>query len=108
VIIRLGGIMTQTSVGLRLPVRGMHCAACSSRIERIVGKMPGVAGASVNLATEELSVRFDPARISLADMAESVGKAGFSLELPSPQVRPDGLSEAGARWERHHQEPIAD
>lgn len=74
---------------LTIPVKGMHCAACSSRIERIVGKLPGVDQAAVNLATEELRVSFDPGVTSLADMSEAVSKAGFSLELPAPVLEFD-------------------
>ncbi len=40
-------------------VAGMHCAACSSRIERVIGSQPGVERASVNLAAETMVCRFE-------------------------------------------------
>ena len=43
---------------LVVDIRGMHCAACSSRIEKVVGGMEGVANASVNLAAETLDVKW--------------------------------------------------
>ena len=43
----------------RFIVTGMHCAACSSRIERVIGSQPGVEEASVNLAAEKMVCRFD-------------------------------------------------
>jgi len=43
-----------------LKITGMTCAACSARIEKVVGKMDGVEQISVNLATEKASVSFDP------------------------------------------------
>jgi len=43
------------------PVRGMHCAACVGRVERALTSVPGVDQASVNLATEQATVSFDPA-----------------------------------------------
>jgi len=37
-----------------MTVTGMTCASCSARVEKVVGKLEGVAKASVNLATEKL------------------------------------------------------
>ena len=42
---------------LRYDIQGMHCAACSARIERVVGRMDGVSGVSVNLATAKAEIR---------------------------------------------------
>lgn len=72
----------ENKVTMRIPVKGMHCAACSSRVERIVAGLGGVANAAVNLATEELTVSFDPASINPVSMAQAVADAGFELELP--------------------------
>ncbi len=72
---------------LQVPVRGMHCAACSSRVERMIASMPGVERASVNLASESLSVSFDPQVVSPQAMAERLAPAGFSLDLPAPRLR---------------------
>ena len=41
---------TDKACPLRFDISGMHCAACSSRIERVVGRMEGVEKISVNLA----------------------------------------------------------
>lgn len=71
---------------LRVPVKGMHCASCSSRVERVVGALEGVEKASVNLATEELTATFDPARIAPEDLAGAVAAAGFELELPGAEL----------------------
>ncbi|GFK95923.1 Copper-exporting P-type ATPase A [Fundidesulfovibrio magnetotacticus] len=68
----------------QMPVRGMHCAACSARIEKVVGGMPGVAEASVNLAGETLRLRFDPAVVTPEGVAERVKALGFELVLPRP------------------------
>ena len=67
-----------------LPVTGMHCAACSGRIERVLSQMPGVESAVVNLAAETLDVSWDPAATSLEAMAERVAGMGFGLTLPKP------------------------
>ena len=45
-----------TACPLRFDISGMHCAACSSRIERVVGNMEGVEKISVNLAAATAEV----------------------------------------------------
>ncbi|GAB1410725.1 heavy metal translocating P-type ATPase [Desulfovibrionales bacterium] len=67
----------------RLPVGGMHCAACSTRIEKIVGSMPGVEDISVNLATGNMDLRYDPQALSLDAVVERVRELGFQAEVPS-------------------------
>lgn len=67
---------------LTLPVKGMHCAACSSRIERELGGAVGVSEVDVNLAAETMHIRFDPGAVTLEDLASSVDKLGFELVSP--------------------------
>nr|WP_321513071.1 heavy metal translocating P-type ATPase [uncultured Pseudodesulfovibrio sp.] len=68
---------------LNLALGGMHCAACSGRIERVVGNLPGVDTAAVNLAAETGSFSFDPAQISRRDIRQAIADAGFSSEVQS-------------------------
>ncbi|MBU4571768.1 MAG: heavy metal translocating P-type ATPase [Proteobacteria bacterium] len=77
--------MDSKSRSVRLPVGGMHCAACSTRIEKVVGGMPGVEKISVNLATEEMDLRFDPQHAPLDKVLEQVRELGFSVEAPTGQ-----------------------
>jgi Cu+-exporting ATPase len=60
-----------------LDVKGMTCAACSQRIEKVVGRMNGVAKANVNLATERLFVEYDEGAISLPDIMNKVDAIGY-------------------------------
>lgn len=62
-----------------LKVKGMTCAACAQRIEKVLGKMPGVRQASVNLASEKLYVEYDPAQVQLSDIEAAVAKIGYEL-----------------------------
>ena len=48
-----------------LDIKGMTCASCVSRIEKVLKKNEGISSASVNLATEKASVQFDPSKIEL-------------------------------------------
>jgi copper chaperone CopZ len=52
---------TEVSFG----VTGMTCASCVVRVEKALGKVSGVQTASVNLATEQAQVVFDPSQVSL-------------------------------------------
>ena len=62
---------------ISLKIEGMTCAACSRAVERAVGKLFGVEGASVNLATEKLTGVYDPEAINLIDIKNAVKKAGY-------------------------------
>jgi len=61
-----------------LKVIGMTCAACSARIERIISKIEGVESCSVNLATERLTVEFDPTKTDLGTIKKTIEKIGYS------------------------------
>ena len=60
-------------------VKGMTCASCSSAIERNLSKAKGVSKATVNLATEKLTVEYDTEQISIEDMADRIDKLGYKL-----------------------------
>lgn len=70
---------------LKLVVKGMHCAACSSRIEKVVGGMDGVEKAAVNLAAETMELHWDEDEHSFEEIAERVSGMGFGLESISAQ-----------------------
>jgi len=78
---------------LTLPVKGMHCAACVGKVERALGAVPGVEEAAVNLATEQATVAFDPARADVDRLRAAVGAAGYEL-LPPRRAAPGGDDEA--------------
>ncbi|WP_041915804.1 heavy metal translocating P-type ATPase [Pseudodesulfovibrio mercurii] len=70
---------------LDLDIGGMHCASCSSRIERVVGRMDGVDAASVNLAAETGKFVFDPSLVSRREIREAIAGAGFTSEVRSEE-----------------------
>jgi Cu+-exporting ATPase len=65
-----------------LVIGGMTCAACASRIEKKLNRLPGVH-ATVNYATEKASVAF-PDELTPADLIATVVKAGYTAEVPPP------------------------
>lgn len=67
---------------LTLPVQGMTCASCVTRVEKALKKVEGVNEASVNLASEKARVEFDPSRVQLDQLKTAVEDAGYELLLP--------------------------
>ena len=67
------------SVEIQLPIDGMTCASCVNRIERFLRKTPGVAEASVNLATEVATVRYMPEIAGYDELARAIEAAGYEI-----------------------------
>jgi len=63
---------------LEIKVKGMTCAACSARVERVLNRLPGVLHAAVNLATEKAVVKYNPAEVSPADIRRAIRDAGYT------------------------------
>lgn len=81
-----------------LSIQGMTCASCVSRVEKVLGKIPGVASASVNLATERAhivmeAVDHEGPEQSLVEIATpmiaAISKAGYEASLLQPDSAPD-------------------
>ncbi len=70
------GVLTAQAV---LPILGMTCASCVSRVERALRKPPGVLGADVNLATEKATVTYIPGQATHADLVAAVEAAGYEV-----------------------------
>ena len=82
---------SETLLDWNLPIEGMTCASCVSRVERALQKAPGVAEASVNLATEAASVRSTPGT-GLAQLRVAVEKAGYTVGESSVALAIDGMT----------------
>src|SRR5918992_695404 len=64
---------------LTIPVTGMTCASCVGRVERALKKVPGVLGASVNLANEKATVRYLAGEVEPRDLKKAVEGAGYGV-----------------------------
>ncbi|MEZ5565102.1 MAG: heavy metal translocating P-type ATPase [Gammaproteobacteria bacterium] len=62
-----------------LPVRGMTCSACATRLEKALGLVHGVNAANVNFAIERADVSYDAAELQVPAIADAIVKAGFEV-----------------------------
>ncbi|WJM14813.1 heavy metal translocating P-type ATPase [Microbacterium arborescens] len=68
-----------------LDIEGMTCASCVARVEKRLQRLDGVR-ATVNLATETARVEH-PAAVSVDELVEAVGEAGYTARVRAPQRR---------------------
>ena len=73
---------------LELPIEGMTCASCASRVERGLNEVDGVT-ATVNFATERAAVEYDPARVAPEQLLGAVADAGYSAQLADSAAEDD-------------------
>ncbi|MDY7530708.1 heavy metal translocating P-type ATPase [Pseudomonas sp. Bout1] len=82
-----------------LPIGGMTCASCAGRVERALGKVPGVQSVSVNLANERAHIevlgQMDPSVLIAA-----VDKAGYTATLPQSETATQASQEQRLSHER--------
>ncbi|MCS0790769.1 heavy metal translocating P-type ATPase [Cytobacillus firmus] len=64
---------------VHLPISGMTCAACSSRIEKGLNKLDGVQEASVNLALEKAAIKYNPEVTSVEAFEKKIEDLGYSV-----------------------------
>jgi P-type Cu+ transporter len=77
----------QISTELSVPVNGMTCASCVSHVERAIKELPGVSKVVVNLATNKVTLNYDPAQVKLTDVRRAVDHAGYIV--PSDELTLD-------------------
>lgn len=65
----------------RFDVTGMTCSACSSHVEKSVGKLTGVENVSVNLLTNSMQVEFDENKLDTAGIIKAVEDAGYGAAV---------------------------
>ena len=73
---------------LSLNIKGMTCASCVGRIERVLKKNEAISSASVNLATEKAVVEFERSQLSSEDIIKLIKKAGYDATISSASKVP--------------------
>jgi Cu+-exporting ATPase len=71
---------------ITIPVSGMHCASCQSRVQHALAAIPGVADANVNLVLNTASITFDEGLVAPTRFVEAIKSTGYDAELPSEEA----------------------
>lgn len=79
-------------VRLALPIAGMSCAACASRLERVLGRLDGVKDVAVSLASERATLTIEPRATEIAGVLEAIEGAGFSVRPETARLRIGGMT----------------
>ena len=89
----------KTSLCQEYDISGMVCASCALTIEKTVSRLPGMTQAAVNLATEKMSVTYDPTQVTQTDIETTVHNAGYGAHLIQ-----DSRKQAAEKEERQQNE----
>ncbi len=77
---------------IMLNIKGMTCASCVGRVERVLKKDPGVLSAAVKLATEKASIIFEDTKTDPSKLIDDVRRAGYEASS-LPTTEEDRLTE---------------
>nr|WP_322629888.1 heavy metal translocating P-type ATPase [Halothiobacillus sp.] len=80
--------LTELDIG----IEGMTCASCSTRVERALAQLTGVASATVNLATERAEVRYDPAQLNAERIADTIRDTGYAPITDELDLTVEGMT----------------
>lgn len=76
---------------LSVPIEGMTCASCVRRVEQAIAALPGVASATVNLATERAEISFADTP-DLPGVIAAIAKAGYGVGTETTDLAIDGMT----------------
>jgi len=77
----------ESSRTLDVGIEGMTCGSCAARVQKTLGKQPGVSAAEVNYATGRARLDVDDS-VDIAELRSAVDRAGYSLVVPEPVELP--------------------
>jgi len=63
----------------KIHIAGMTCTTCAATIEKGLSETPGVEQANVSFASEKASIEYDPARVDLAKLKNTISRLGYSV-----------------------------
>lgn len=90
------GVVMETAT---LPVQGMTCASCVKRVEDALREKQGVIDVSVNLATERVTIRYNPEEATLPGLKKAIIAAGYTV----PEIKAE-LEFVDVEREARHRE----
>ena len=75
-----------------LPITGMTCASCSTRVEAELSKLKGVEKAGVNLAAEKATLYYDPSVVSIEDFIKTIKDLGYGVSASKVTIPIKGMT----------------
>ena len=77
---------------LTIPILGMKCAACASRVEKGLTAISGIHSANVNLALSKATINYDSKEVSFQDIVSEVSKIGYEVPEEEIELLIEGMS----------------
>jgi len=77
---------------ITVPITGMTCTNCAMNIERGVKTLHGVTDASVNFASEQAAISFDPKALNIKDLVDNIHSSGFTVPTTKIELPITGMS----------------
>ncbi|MCF8008743.1 MAG: heavy metal translocating P-type ATPase [Halanaerobiales bacterium] len=71
---------------LSLQVEGMHCAACSQKVESSLNKTEGITSANVNLATEKATIVYNPGKVDKKNIIKVIEDSGYQVKRKNDKL----------------------
>ncbi len=97
-------IKNQVIKSLTLPVEGMTCASCVARIEKALKKVEGISDVNVNLATEKVTLSYNPSLTDVSKFTQVVEDAGYKLSSPTEDKASAGSDDFESASDIQHKE----
>ncbi|MCD5325201.1 MULTISPECIES: heavy metal translocating P-type ATPase [Pontibacillus] len=83
--------MSSEEKQMNVGITGMTCAACSTRIEKVLNKMDGVE-ARVNLAMETAQIEYNPDEVNTSDITARIEKLGYGVQMEKVELDIYGMT----------------
>ncbi len=77
---------------VELPIRGMTCASCVARIEDTLSGLTGVEAVSVNFATQQATISYDPDKATINRIVQEVRALGYEAAMAEVVLPIRGMS----------------
>ena len=65
---------------INLKIEGMHCAGCSTRLEKVLNNLEGIETAKVSLEEKKATIKYDETKINIESIKDAIEDAGFKGE----------------------------
>ncbi len=90
--IRKEGGVSPESQRVDIPITGMSCASCATRIQDSLMKLKGVEDAQVNFAAERATVFYKPDEVSIEDLINTVKDMGYGVSVSKVTLPIKGMT----------------